>query len=256
MQSNLLRWGTVLGALPRILHYRQLLSGTPSNFDRLRIVNEALGPHWIFRLADIVGLDTIKTNRPSWFRFYVEDLDRLHCPLDPGAPETLAYLGKAYSDMDMAFYAGMGFDGYCLALQTPRSVDLIEKKMDFDGRYHFVPSAELKAELDVYEVSRFVPKEDYYAAYSDALAVLFGFIEGIQGANIKDDVAEAGLERIAAGCLILLCGGHHGCSKHINQEERFSAQMESLIIFKHARSIITGVTRLDEAAAPRIRAVS
>ncbi|MHB0865554.1 MAG: hypothetical protein ACYC1Y_01460 [Minisyncoccota bacterium] len=133
MKQNLLAWSAVLGALPRIMHYKHVLSGTDAYFDRLRIVNEALGPHWVFRLADAVGLEIIKVNRPSWHEFYVEDVDRLHCPLDPGAPETEAYLGRKYSDMDMAFYAGMGFDGYRLALQTPRQVDFGTKQLRFDG---------------------------------------------------------------------------------------------------------------------------
>lgn len=212
-------------------------------------MNEALGPHWVFRLADAVGLETIKSNRLSWHQFYVEDVDRLHCPLDPGAPETLTYLGRKYSDMDMAFYAGMGFDGYRLALQTPRHVDLSSKQISFDGRYVLTPSVELKARLDAYGRRRFIPKEDYYAAYGDTLTVLYEALS-------KEPFEEHAIEGIAAGCLIVLCGGHKGCLKHITPEEEFGAQMESMIIFNHAKNVITGATLLDEATTPRIHAVS
>ncbi len=252
MKRNLLVWGAVLGALPRIANYQRVLSGTETYFDRLRIVNEALGPHWIFRLADAVGLENIKANRPSWYEFYIEDIDRLHCPLDPGAPETEAYLGRKYSVMDMAFYAGMGFDGYRLALQTPRHVNFDTKQLSFDGRFMLEPSPELKAKLDAYSRQHFIPKEDYYAAYSAALSVLFDRISDDGCLNGDDDM----LERVAAGCLILLCGGHKGCRQHITPEEEFSAQMESLIIFNYAKNVISGVTLLEKSMTPRIRAVS
>ena len=244
MESNLLNWSTAVGAFPRILHYQEILRNTEMYFDRLRIVNEALGPHWIFRLADSVGFDTIKANRLSWYRFYVEDIDQLHCPLDPGAPETSVYLGRRYSDMDMAFYAGMGFDGYRLALQTPRKVCLDDKHIDFDGRYRLVPSSELKERLDLYDVRRFIPKEDYYSAYKDALVSLYDLIGRIVAKEHNEDM----VERAAAGCLILLCGGHKGCQQHPNEEERFLAQMESMIIFTHAQNILTGQTSLRDSA--------
>lgn len=244
MKTNLLNWSAAIGAFPRIMEYREKLSCAGSYFDRLRIVNEALGPHWIFRLADAVGLDTIKANRLSWYRFYIEDVDRLHCPLDPGAPETEAYLGRQYADMDMGFYAGMGFDGYRLALQKSRHVSLEDKTIEFDGRYHLVLSASMKNSLCAYDVDRFVPKEDYYSSYSDTLTNLYDLI----GAIVRDGhtADEDMIERAAAGCLILLCGGHRGCSSHINNEERFSAQMESMIIFAHARRIILGQVSLGE----------
>lgn len=252
MKPNLLRWGAVLGAFPRILHYQRVLGEARTYFERLRVVNEALGSHWVFRLADAVGLETIKTNRPSWYYFYVEDIDRLHCPLDPGAPETEAYLGRTYSDMDMAFYAGMGFDGYRLGLQTQRAVHLVDKHLEFDTRFRFELPEDIRAELDAYDIKRFIPKEDYYAAYGDALIPLYAAIDGI--VNGKSD-AEA-IERTAAGCLILLCGGHRGCGKHINQEERFQAQMESMIIFNHARNILIGQMSLGDSSSPSIRIVA
>lgn len=249
MESNLLCWSAAIGAFSRMLHYRAVLGSTDRYFDRLRVVNEALGPHWVFRLADAVGLETIQENRPSWYAFYVEDIDRLHCPLDPGAPETEAYLGRAYSDMDMAFYAGMGFDGYRLALQTKRKVDFGSKELELDNRYRFAPSVELKGILDKYDEQHFIPKQDYYAAYADALKPLFDSIGTIASGQHEPLL----IERTAAGCLVLLCGGHRGCSKHVSHEEEFQAQMESMIIFNHARNILIGSVSLRETKHPSIR---
>ena len=247
MRQNLTRWGAVVGALPRILHYRKILGITKSYFDRLRIVNEALGPHWVFRLADAVGLEQIKVNRPSWFRFYVEDIDGLHCPLDPGAPETGVYLGRRYSDMDMAFYAGMGFDGYRLALQTPREVSINDKSIDFDAKYHLTASVDLKNKLAEYSITTPIPKKHYYASYGRTLTILFDTIESIVAeGNIIGECDEETLERAIAGCLILLCGGHQGCLVHPSTAEKFKAQIESLIIFNHAQCVLTGQTALDE----------
>lgn len=253
MESNLLRWSSAISAFQRILDYQEILTGTEKYFHKLRIVNEALGPHWVFRLADAVGIDVIKENRPSWHAFYIEDIDRLHCPLDPGAPETEAYLGKAYADMDMAFYAGMGFDGYRLALQTQRKVCFSSKELEFDSRYRLTPSEELKASLDRYDEQHFIPKQDYYAAYADALKALFDSMESIMTGQHDSYV----IERTAAGCLILLCGGHHGCKQHISREEEFHAQMESLIIFNHARNVLIGITDLKNMKTPSlVRAVA
>jgi hypothetical protein len=240
-----------LGAFARIRDYRRRLGETDAYFDRLRIVNEALGPHWVFRLADAVGLETIQANRPSWYRFYVEDHDGLHCPLDPGAPETETYLGRRYSDMDMAFYAGMGFDGYRLALQTARHVDLESKEIEFDGRYRLVPTPELKARLDAYDTKRFVPKEEYYAAYGDALSVLHEAIDRISVGPADEEF----LERVAAGCLIVMCGGHHGCKHHVTDDERYLTQMESLIIFTHARNVIVGAADITASVLHALHAV-
>lgn len=245
-----MRWGTVVGALPRILQCREVLGETGTYFERLRIANEALGPHWVFRLADAVGLDQIKLNRPSWHRFYVEDIDRLHCPLDPGAPETEDYLGRAYSDMDMAFYAGMGFDGYTLALRTPRLVSIPDKRIDFDSRYRLDPSMDAKIRLSGYESTRVIPKEAYYASYAEALRTLYGNIEGlVENGRVNPSCDEEQLERTIAGCLIVMCGAHQGCLSHPNPAEKFHAQMESLIIFNHATAVMVGETPLVEASS-------
>lgn len=248
MQSNLLQWSAAISAIHRIPVYQAKLAVADTYFDRLRITNDALGGNWVFRLADVVGLETIKMNRLSWYQFYIQDIDRLHCPLDPGAPETEAYLGLDYSVMDMAFYAGMGFDGYQLALNTGRHVDMDEKEIMFDGRYHLHLPGTWKEELQQYDRDRVVPKEDYYAAYGDALSVLYDAIH----AKPTDDEA---LERLVSACLIFLCGGHTGCLKHITDEIQFKCQMESLIIFRHAKGLVTGAVNLGEEIG-KLRAVS
>lgn len=156
--SNLLKWAPAVGAFSRIAYYRKVLSEQSTYFDRLRIVNDALGANWVFRLADAVGIENIRASRPSWAAFYVDDCDRLHCPLDPGAPETAVYLGREYADMDMAFYAGMGFDGYRLVLQTPRLVDIDNKTISFDGRYQLRLLDQQRMKLDELYAQRVVPK--------------------------------------------------------------------------------------------------
>lgn len=253
MQSNLLKYSVAVAAFPRILSYKSILSKTDMYFDRLRIVNESLGPHWIFRLADAVSLEVIKINRASWYRFYVEDIDQLHCPLDPGAPETSIYLGRDFADMDMAFYAGMGFDGYRLALETSRIVDFEEKTLELDSKFKFSPSCDLKTKLDLYDENRHIPKEDYYASYGDALQQLYRVIDNIHtNPAISDEI----IESAAVACLILLCGGHHGCSKHITKEEEFRAQMESLIIFSCVRGILIGEMSVSESCNPPLKIVT
>lgn len=249
MNGNLRRWAPAIGALARIGDYQHRLGAYPTYFERLRVVNEALGGNWVFRLADAVGLETIKANRPSWIAFYVDDIDRLHCPLDPGAPETEAFLGRGYSDMDLALYAGMGFDGYRLALQTQRLPDLRTKSLRFDNRFVLELSQKEREKLEQYDADREVPKADYYSAYGDALSVLFDQLD-----NEKLEPKE--LECLAAGCLILMCGGHTGCLTHVSGEIRFRMQMESMVFFKHARGVMTGQITLTEHSHQSIRAVS
>jgi len=242
--SNLLKWAPAVGAFSRIAYYRKVLSEQSTYFDRLRIVNDALGANWVFRLADAVGIENIRASRPSWAAFYVDDCDRLHCPLDPGAPETAVYLGREYADMDMAFYAGMGFDGYRLVLQTPRLVDIDNKTISFDGRYQLRLLDQQRMKLDELYAQRVVPKEVYYSAYGSALSILFGQIDQINYGNADDGL----VERTAAGCLILMCGGHRGCSSHITAEEEFQAQMESIIIFTFTKAILLGHVKLVESS--------
>lgn len=244
MNKNLVRWGVVLGALPRILHYRKVLNRSESYFERLRIVNEALGSHWVFRLADVVGLDVIKENRPSWYDFYVLDTDDLHCPLDPGAPETGKYLGQKYSVMDMAFYAGMGFDGYRLALQTPRHVRTKELEIEFDNAYLLELPTEDKEEIGKMFQSHHISKQNYYAAYGDALSALFDKIEQASSVRAQDEDLT---ERVLAACLILLCGGHKGCKAHITMEDEWHAQSESMIVFRQTRALLLGKSSLRRA---------
>lgn len=243
--SNLFVWSAAVGAFPRIEECHALLQKMESYFDRLRFVNEALGPHWVFRLADAVGIDEIRKNRPSWAEFYVDDVDGLHCPLDPGAPEISRFLGREYSDLDLAFYAGMGFEGYRLALKTQRLVDITSKSIKFAGQYHLESSEEFVEELNGFLARRHVPKEEYYARYGAALSVLY---ESITSCN-KNIQSDNQLERTAAGCLLFLCGGHKGCSTHPTPAERFHAQMEGLIIFQHTHDLVTGISSLQEMSS-------
>lgn len=246
MRSNLVRWGTAIGALRRISEFRQVLAQKERYIDRLRFVNTVLGPDWVFRLPDTVGLETIKTNRPSWNDFYVDDTDGVHLPLDPGAPETNKYLGEEYSIKDLAFYAGMGFDGYCLALKTERNVDLIQKNIRFDGRYLLRPTPEQLAVLEGYERAKLIPKEAYYNSYRCTLDALYELIDQIESDfDAGDDVSDERIECAIAGSVILLCGGHQGCGTHPTKEIEFQVQMLSLITFDIARNVIGGDAYLE-----------
>lgn len=62
-----------------------------------------------------------------------------------------------------------------------------------------------------------------------------------------EKIDECVIERAVAGCLMLLCGGHTGCRKHVTHEEEFRMQMESLIIFNHAKNLLTGQTALRDS---------
>lgn len=186
----------------------------------------------------------------------MDDADGLHCPLDPGAPETGSYLGRAYSDMDMAFYAGMGFDGYRLALQTPRLVSMADKSIEFDGCYLLSASDELRQELDRFDVTGEIPKDYYYQTYGKTLTALFETINQVDNAVATGACDEQMLERATAGCLIVMCGGHQGCMTHPTPADKFQAQMESLIIFNHARDVLTGRTSLDSSFVSEMRIVA
>lgn len=242
MTKNLVCWGTAIGAFARILEFQSRMRKVDTYFNRLRMANDALGPNWVFRLVDLVGLDTIIKNRPSWAQFYVDDHDGLHAPLDPGAPETEKYLGTPYSIKDMAFYAGMGFDGYRLALQTQRSVNSKNGTIDFDGRYQLADEsiASMCAER---QKSGTVEKPFYYRLYAEALDALYDNFEHIRSSNGQIEL----IERTAGASLILLCGGHTGCLKHKNQEEEFKSQLESIIIFSFARLLANGEITLKGA---------
>lgn len=242
--SNLFSWATAVGALSRIKMFNERMNTTEKYIDRLRLANDILGPNWAFRLRDIVGDETIIANRPSWYDFYVKDVDGLHLPLDPGAPETSMFLGPDYSAKDMAFYAGMGFDGYCLALRTQRIVLQKQKSILFDDKYIVKLPAEIKLDLQGHDVTQHIPKEKYYREYGLALDSIYSSVEQILSSG--KEINSAIVERTVAACLILLCGGHQGCTKHISSESEFNAQMDSLIIFNASRLIASGQINLED----------
>jgi len=244
--KNLVRWATVIGAFPRIAMFEDRMNSVKDYINRVRIVNDVLGPNWAFRLRDIVGDKTIKENRPSWYDFYVADTDGMHLPLDPGAPETLKYLGEQYSVRDLAFYAGMGFDGYCLVLHTQRIVSREQKSILFDGRYHLTLPADVKSELHGYDVQQHIPKEKYYQEYAETLDAVYGSIRSIIASESISPITE----QTAAACLILMCGGHKGCKGHPSEEERFNAQMDSLIVFNTCRLVVSGMINLEGRLVP------
>lgn len=239
MTKNLVCWATAIGAFERILEFQLRMKKMSTYFNRLRMANDALGPNWVFRLVDLVGLETVNKNRPSWAQFYVDDHDGLHMPLDPGAPETEKYLGVPYSIKDMAFYAGMGFDGYRLALQTQRSVDSQNGTINFDGRYQFTCESVTNMCVE-YQKRGVIEKPFYYRLYADALNVLYGNFEHIRSNNGQVEL----IERTAAASLMLLCGGHKGCIKHKNPQEEFESQIESLVIFSFVRLLANGEVTL------------
>jgi hypothetical protein len=119
----------------------------------------------------------------------------------------------------------------------------------FDNRFLLELPQKEREKLIEYARERQVPKDEYYSAYGDALSVLFDQLD-------QENVDWKRLERLAAGCLILLCGGHTGCLTHVSNEIRFRAQMESMIFFKHARGVMTGQIHLTECSHQNIRAVS
>ena len=250
LMRNFVRWATVIGAFPRIAMFENRMTDVKNYINRVRIVNDVLGPNWAFRLRDIVGDKTIQANRSSWYDFYVADTDGMHLPLDPGAPETLLYLGDRYSARDLAFYAGMGFDGYCLVLQTQRIVSHEQKSILFDGRYHLVLPDDVKSELHGYDIQQHIPKEKYYEEYAVTLDAIYRSIGTIIASAGSISSTPWMIERTAAACLLLMCGGHKGCKGHPSEEERFAAQMDSLIIFNTCRLVISGMINLEEHLAP------
>lgn len=242
MKNNLVRWATAVGAIAQILEAQAKMMATQSYFERLRIANDLLGPNWVFRLVDTVGIAIISRNRPSWVSFYVDDHDGLHSPLDPGAPETLEYLGTKYSAMDMSFYAGMGFNGYRLALQTQRLTDSVNGTIEFDERYQFSDKS-IADMCEKYQAVGSIEKVVYYDLYAQALDALYEKFEQIRS-NPNDTIL---VEQTACAMLLLMCGGHKGCAKHRNHQERFDSQIESLVIFSFAKKLATGEINLRDA---------
>lgn len=233
MRETLFRWATVVGAMPRILKYRDRIAPL-SYYERVRFCNSVLGPDWIFRLQDVVGSEAISKARPSWLNFYRDDIYSQHLPLDPRAPETDKYLGEEIGAMEFAFYAGMGFEGYMLALNTPRAIDTHNACVTLgDLRFSGLDDNQLKSLS-----RRKLEASDYYAAYGRALQALFSAYAPVvfsdQPAN------EDALEGIAAASLLFLCGGHQGCSGHVDQDEGQEVRRQVIILCSFVEALATG----------------
>jgi hypothetical protein len=233
MRDSLFRWATAVGAIPRIVAYRRRLAPL-SYFERVRFCNSVLGPDWIFRLQDIVGQEVIEEARPSWLSFYRDDIYGQHLPLDPRAPETDEYLGSEMGAMEFAFYAGMGFEGYMLALNTIRQIDTENATVTLGGyRLSGVDTTKLMALKD-----QDLKASDYYAAYGRALTALFKLYETTESNVQLTD--EGQLESAAAASLLFLCGGHQGCGSHKDRSEGQSVRQQVIILCRYVEALSKG----------------
>jgi len=241
MKSRLFKWSPAVSAMPRILSHAKIMEGM-SYIDKLQWYNKIMGPDWIFRLKDVVGLDLIKKNRKSWADCYVNDMYDLHMPLDPRAPETDKMLGKNTGTKEFAFYSGMGFDGYVLALNTLRKVNRERFEIDFDNlKFDWISKKEILETEKIYEADGTISKETYYRFYGEALLSIFNAIKTIVS---SENIDEEKLENTAASSLLFLCGGHQGYqggSQYISNAERSEAQLDVIIISLYCRSL----TRMD-----------
>lgn len=238
------RWATVIGAIPRILEYRERL-GPMSYYERLRFQNLVLGPDWAFRLHDLVGVETIEANRPSWLAFYRDDIYNLHLPLDARAPETDRYLGTDMGAMEFAFYAGMGFEGYALALRTQRKVDVRDGCVHFDRFLLSGTDRELLLELERMPLTA----EHYYTHYAVALKSLFAAYEQI--AKSPEEASADQVDGVAAASLLFLCGGHNGCTQHVDPEEGQAVRLETITICRYIAALASGKLKLRTAQTMR-----
>lgn len=237
MNTGLFVWSQAVSAIPRILAYYEELRGK-SFFDQMQLFNRVIGADYIFRLNDLVGTERIRKNRSSWANFYVDDIYGMRIPLDPRAPETLEFLGKETAAKELAFYTGMGFEGYLLALNTRRVVHRDKLSIEFgDYRLDWLPYAKTMSEEKIFEPDSSISKETYYRIHGEALLALFSNFVSIANASRIDDIDEKLLENTAGASLLFLCGGHKGCKAHISQAERTETQLEAIAISLYTRSL-------------------
>lgn len=223
---------TIIGAIPRILNYEKRLSRM-SYLERVRFCNKALGPDWIFRLIDIVGEETIRENRPSWLDHYRDDIYGQHLPLDPRAPETDEKLGEVVGAREFALYAGVGFDGYQLVLNTKRQIRFDDLSLSL-GNLRFQPSdAGTLRKLIGNELS----SDDYYEAYSAALRALF---ETYSLVDKELPFNEEAATRAALATLVFMCGGHTGCNSHVDKEEEQLTRRTVVVLCNYVTDICHG----------------
>ncbi|MGN6147001.1 MAG: hypothetical protein ACTHPD_00525 [Rhizomicrobium sp.] len=237
MRANLFAWAGVLAAFPRTKAAHTKMQAM-SYYERLRYFNSTLGADWCFRLLDLVGPETISSTRPSWLDFYRDDVYDLHLPLDPRAPETDKYLGADMGGIEFAFYTGMGFEGYALALQTPRYVDVQTGLVRLGG---YTLDLNLREQVSQLSGQTLGP-EAYYAAYGQALSSLMTAIDHI--CRKEGDVSDDRLEEVAAASLLFLCGGHQGCSAHIDEAEAQDTRLKVIILCKYVIALAEGSLKL------------
>lgn len=237
MNTELFVWSQAVSAIPRILMYQEDLRGR-SFFDQMQLFSKVFGPDYIFRLNELVGTERIRQNRPSWANFYVDDIYGMHIPLDPRAPETLEFLGKETATKELAFYTGMGFDGYLLALNTKRLVHRDNLSIEFgDYKLDWLQHTNTMSSQKVFEPDSSISKETYYRIYGEALLALFSNFSQIANAPRIEDIDERLIENTAGASLLFLCGGHKGCKAHISQAERTETQLEAIIISLYTTSL-------------------
>lgn len=237
MKTKLVEWAPAVAAVSRIEHCHKLLQGK-TFFEQIQIFNKIVGADYIFRLNDLVGTETIRTNRPSWANFYIDDIYGLHIPLDPRAPETEKFLGKKVATKEFAFYAGMGFDGYQLALNTKRIINKECCSIEFgDYNLDWLGSNILQKER-VFEADGSISKETYYRIYGEAILALFDAYSELNDITDKEEISEDHWENVAGASLLFLCGGHRGCSQHISPAERTETQLAAILIALYAKSLV------------------
>lgn len=234
---------TAIGSMERALEFRERVADK-SYFERVRFANKVLGGNWIFRLADVVGIDQIEANRPTWTRFYVENEYETNLPVDPRAPETEEYLGMQGGAQELGFYCGMGFDGYVEALSTTRKVNSDDVELQYgDYLLQYLSEETLQRER-VFEDDGTIEPETYYRIYGETLNQLFENFEQITDSiqtydddqRIDEELKQL-IVNTAASSKIYLCGAHRGCGSHHSTREATESRLDSIITFLYARSL-------------------
>lgn len=234
MNNLLYKWSPAVSAIPRILAHEVVMSNMNYS-EKLQWYSKVMGADWIFRLQDVVGTEEIQKNRKSWSNFYIDDIYNLHMPLDPRAPETDKMLGSSTGLKEFAFYSGMGFDGYVLALNTKRKVCRENFSIDFDDmKLDWIKKNRTIEFGNIYESDGTISKETYYRFYGEALLSIMKAMGRVNSMHDRDDDK---VMNIAAAALLFLCGGHQGCSEHISNAERTEVQLDVIIISLYCRSL-------------------
>ncbi len=242
MRPNLLRWGLVTGAFPTITEYREMLA--KKKMSRQELMDAALGASWVARLGNLLGEETIKQNRPSWYRRFCEG------KLPPPTlcvPEAEIFLGSKHVDMDVALRAGMGFGGYLLALKTPCRIDPGTNRLIFNRECEFLPTPEMQEKLNAYKEYGAIFKQEYCETYKGVLSRLYARLS-------TDPADEDTLERVAASGLILLgIGGTDGSFDEMLEDMVALLYVERMLSYRNP--LRRHLTRSAAAALPPFPAV-